>query len=244
MYPPKGYAQIHVRPFTLHRKMLGNLFAVHCRTPYNWAGVCVSKVPVGKIPMSSEAGSVTEWIGQLQAGDPSAAQQLWDRYFQRLVELARKKLQGASRCVADEEDVALSAFASFCRGASEGRFPQLSDRTDLWRLLVVLTARKAFHLRRDAQRQKRGRPRNSEAVEQELAEIVGREPTPEFAAQVAEECQRLLALLDTEELRSIARWKMEGHTNEQIAAQLGCAPSTVERRLRSIRSRWEEEGGS
>jgi RNA polymerase sigma factor (sigma-70 family) len=212
--------------------------------PYNLAGVCVSNVPVGKILMPSEAGSVTEWIRQLQAGDPLAAQQLWERYFRQLVELARRKFQSALGPVADEEDVALSAFASFCRGAIEGRFPQLSDRTDLWRLLVVLTARKAFHLRRDAQRQKRGgKPTTSQAAETELAEIVGREPTPEFAVQVAEECQRLLALLDTEELRSIARWKMEGYTTEQIAAQLSCAPTTVERRLRSVRRLWEQEGG-
>jgi len=225
--------------------MFGNLLAVPCRTPYNWAGVCLFKAPREKLPMSSEAGSVTGWIGQLQAGDPSAAQQLWERYFQQLVELARRKFRGAFGPVADEEDVALSAFASFCRGAIAGRFPQLSDRTDLWRLLVVLTARKVCHLRRDAQREKRGgKPTSLQEPEQELAEIIGREPTPEFAAQVAEECQRLLALLDTEELRSIARWKMEGHTNEQIAAQLNCAPSTVERRLRSIRRRWEPEGES
>jgi hypothetical protein len=66
--------------------------------------------------MASE-GSVTHWLGQLQAGDPAAAQQMWQRYFPRLVELARQKLRVALRRAADEEDVALSAFDSFCRGA-------------------------------------------------------------------------------------------------------------------------------
>jgi hypothetical protein len=66
--------------------------------------------------MSSE-GSVTQWLGQLQAGDPAAVQPLWERYFQRLVGLARLKLRGAPRRAADEEDVALSAFDSFCRNA-------------------------------------------------------------------------------------------------------------------------------
>jgi DNA-directed RNA polymerase specialized sigma24 family protein len=193
--------------------------------------------------LATEPGSVSGWIGQLQAGDSSAAQQLWERYFKRLVELAGKKLQGASRRIADEEDVALSALASFFHGALAGRFPQLHDRTDLWRLLVVLTARKAFHVRRYERQQKRGgRQVSSGWPEPKLEQIVGREPTPEFAAQVAEECRRLLALLDSEELRSIARWKMEGYTTEQIAAQLGCAPSTVERRLRLIRRLWEQEG--
>ena len=50
------------------------------------------------------------------------------------------------RVAADEEDVALSAFDSFCRGAQRGRFPQLDDRDNLWRLLVVITSRKAVDL--------------------------------------------------------------------------------------------------
>ena len=67
--------------------------------------------------------SVTQWIDRLKAGDPDAAQELWERYFRRLVGLARKKLRAAPRRAADEEDVALSAFDSFCRGAEQGRFP-------------------------------------------------------------------------------------------------------------------------
>jgi hypothetical protein len=105
--------------------------------------------------MSSE-GSVTHWIGQLQAGNAAAAQPLWERYFQRLVYLARKKLQGVPLRAADEEDVALSAFDSFCRAAEDRRFPTLTDRDSLWRLLVILTARKALHLIRDERRLKRG----------------------------------------------------------------------------------------
>jgi hypothetical protein len=54
--------------------------------------------------------SVTQWIDRLEAGDPDAAQKLWERYFLRLVGLARKKLRAVPRRAADEEDVALSAF--------------------------------------------------------------------------------------------------------------------------------------
>ena len=91
-------------------------------------------------------GSVTRWLHELVAGDQAAAQELWNRYFQRLVGLARSKLRGAPRRAADEEDVALSAFDSFCRGAEQGRFPRLDDRDNLWRLLVVITERKACDL--------------------------------------------------------------------------------------------------
>src|SRR5580700_9424491 len=105
--------------------------------------------------MSSDDGSVSRWLAPLQEGDPAAAQQLWERYFQRLVELARKRLRDGPRREA-AEDVALSAFDSFCRSAAKGRFPQLSDRDGLWRLLVVITARKAARHIRDTRRQKRG----------------------------------------------------------------------------------------
>jgi DNA-directed RNA polymerase specialized sigma24 family protein len=188
-------------------------------------------------------GSVTHWIGQLKAGEEAAAQPLWQGYFQRLVRLARKKLNGASRRVADEEDVALSAFDSFCRGAEHGRFPQLADRHDLWRLLVVITARKALDLRKREQTLKRGGVAPDTArSEAELEEVVGTEPTPAFAAEVAEECRRLLDRLGDAGLRSLALLKMESYTNEEIAGQLHCALATVERRLRLIRGKWKKEG--
>jgi DNA-directed RNA polymerase specialized sigma24 family protein len=193
----------------------------------------------------SSPSSVTHWIGRLKAGDHQAAQPLWERYFERLVGLARGKLRGLPRRAADEEDVALSAFDSFCRGAEHGRFPQLRDRHNLWPLLVVITARKALDLRASERRQKRGGGAvRGEAAGYELEQVIGSEPTPEFAAQVAEECQRLLGRLNDAQLRSVAQWKMEGYGNEEIAAKLGCVTRTVERKLRLIRDIWgAKEGG-
>ncbi|HLN26367.1 MAG TPA: ECF-type sigma factor [Gemmataceae bacterium] len=187
-------------------------------------------------------GSVTRWISQLQAGDPAAAQPLWERYFHLLVELARRKL-GAAPHGADREDVALSAFDSFCQGLKRGRFPELHDRDNLWKLLVVLTARKASHLMRDEQRLKRGGGQKAGTAE-ELEQVVSQEPSPAFAAELAENCQRLLDLLGDAELRTIALSKMESYTTEEIAGQLNCAPRTVERKLRLIRSLWEKECSS
>jgi DNA-directed RNA polymerase specialized sigma24 family protein len=193
----------------------------------------------------TSTGSVTHWIGLIKGGDPAAAQKLWEGYFHRMVELARHKLQGLPRRAADEEDVALSAFHSFCGGARRGRFPQLRDRNSLWPLLVAITAHKVVDLVRHERRRKRGGPAtdatgpaNPEAA---LDEVIGREPTPDFALQVAEECQRLLARLADDGLRSVALWKMEGYTVEEIAARLGCVPRTVERKLRAIRELWGEK---
>jgi RNA polymerase sigma factor (sigma-70 family) len=191
--------------------------------------------------MSADEGSVSGWVGQLQAGNAPAAQQLWDRYFGRMVGLARARLRAAGT-PAEEEDVALSAFASFCQAAQQQRFPQLANRDELWRLLVTLTARKVWHRRRNAQSQKRGGGlQRSQDFEAELDGLVGREPTPEFAAEVAEELRSRLASLKSADLEAIALRKLDGYTNDEIAGQLGCARSTVERRLRLIRLQWSQE---
>jgi DNA-directed RNA polymerase specialized sigma24 family protein len=192
----------------------------------------------------SALGSITLWIKQLGAGDDAAAQKLWERYFQQLVELARGRLQGTRRAGADEEDVALSAFDSFCRGVRDGRFPRLLDRDHLWQLFMVITVRKAVNLAHRERCQKRGGGKvqyASVVPAEELAAVLGREPTPELAAQVAEECQRLLGMLDEPQLRQVALWKLEGYSNEEIAAKLGRSLPTVERKLRRIRELWADQ---
>jgi DNA-directed RNA polymerase specialized sigma24 family protein len=194
--------------------------------------------------MMSSSGSITYWVERLKNGDHLAAQKLWEGYFQQLVGLARHKLQGMSRRAADEEDVALSAFHSFCQGAERGQFPKLADREDLWQLLVLITARKALDLKQYERRQKRGGgvgPVEPAPDLQALEEIISREPTPEFAAQVADECQALLSRLGDPALQSIALWKMEGYSTEQIACRLNCVPRTIERKLKLIRRYWVQE---
>jgi RNA polymerase sigma factor (sigma-70 family) len=197
--------------------------------------------------MASE-GSVTCWLGQLQAGDPAAVQQLWQRYFQRLVGLARQKLRNAPRRVADEEDVALSAFDSFCRNAERGRFPQLLDRDSLWRLLVVWTARKATHQIRDERRLKRngdaaihGQTSGESEEGSLLEQVLSREPDPALAAEVAERCRHLLRTLHDPELEAVALARMEGYSVEEIAGQLGYAARSIKRKLQLIRGLWEKE---
>jgi DNA-directed RNA polymerase specialized sigma24 family protein len=192
---------------------------------------------------------VTRWIGDLVANaDPdTAAQKLWERYFDQLVHLARDRVRAISRGSQDAEDAALSAFDNFCRGVAAGRFPCLRDRDDLWSLLVTLTVRRASdHLRRERRLKRGGGLVRSE---QDLAradpeaggvldEIVGREPTPELAAMMADQYLHLLGRLDDETLRHIAAWKLAGDSNEEIAARLGCGLRTVERKLGVIRSSW------
>ena len=102
------------------------------------------------------ADSVTDWIARIKQGDPAAAQQLWQRYVEQLIALARHRLSGLPGKMADEHDAVQSAFCSFFRRAEAGQFPLLNDRQDLWQLLVVMSARKAQNLVRREFRQNRG----------------------------------------------------------------------------------------
>jgi RNA polymerase sigma factor (sigma-70 family) len=152
------------------------------------------------------------------------------------------ELRGAKRQMADEEDVAISVFDSFCRAAENGRFPDLADRDSLWRLLVRMTARKSIDLRRRETRLRRGGPARAElslqpSGEEALALAIGDTPSPEFAAMMAEELRALLEFLDDGEFRAIALGKMEGYSNEELADRLDCSVRTIERRLGLIREK-------
>src|SRR5262249_19338699 len=103
---------------------------------------------------------------------------------------------------------------------------------------VLLTAHKALDRLRHDRRHKRGGGKPAAA---DIETLVGPEPSPEFAAEVADECRRLLGRLDDPELQQVALWKMEGYTTEEVAAKLGYVPRTVERKLRLIRSIWSQE---
>jgi DNA-directed RNA polymerase specialized sigma24 family protein len=198
------------------------------------------------VDLSSE-GSITRLIGHLKDGDREASQQLWDAYFGRLVRLAQSRLRGAARHGADEEDVVVSVFESFFRRTEQGRFPQLQDRDDLWKLLFVLTVRKAINHVHHETRQSRGGGRIRSLTDLEdlsARELMCIEPSPDFAAQMTEECQNLLDRLGDPTLRVVAVWKMEGYTNREIANRLDCVEQTVERKLRSIRRIWSNEGSS
>ncbi len=200
--------------------------------------------------------SITVWIRQLRAGESEAAQKVWEAYFSRLVAVARKRLGGARRTIADEEDVALSALNSLCVGAREGRFPQLTDRDSLWPLLVAITAHKSVDLLRGENRRKRGgtggekRPASDEAPVARstpdptpLSQIIGSEPTPEFAAEMADQLRHLLERLrrtGDPDLERIALARMQGLTTTEIATELGCVRRTIERKLQMIARLWEE----
>lgn len=180
--------------------------------------------------------SISLWLDRLKAGESVAAQRIWDEYFVRLISVAHARLSGMAR-ESDGEDIALSALKSVMIGMKANRFPDVADHSDLWPLLVTITARKSQNVLRRHTTAKR-----SVMAEQEgavLAELKAEDPNPEFAVEIADELERLVLLFDDPTLRVIAQRKLEGYLNEEIAQELGVSPRTIIRKLKRIRQEWE-----
>jgi DNA-directed RNA polymerase specialized sigma24 family protein len=195
--------------------------------------------------MTTTDSSINRWLNRLEKGDGLAAERIWNIYFDRLVHLAHGRLQARLRKAVDAEDIALSAFNSFCDGVKMKKYPQLADRDGLWRLLVSITIHKLLHAVRREGRQKRGgnfRELNGLTTSSEsifaINQIVSREPSPEFAVEVAEQYDLFLKALGDPDLVQLTIWKMEGLTNEEIAEKLNRTTRTVERKLHLIRKIW------
>jgi RNA polymerase sigma factor (sigma-70 family) len=184
---------------------------------------------------SPEMQSVTRLIRAAEQDRASAVAPLLAVYFDRLVQLARKRLQNMPGLGNYEEDLALRSFYSVYRRVRDPDRPlQLAGRDDLWRLLATRTISRAIDLIR------RHRPEQVPG-DYHLEQLLTREPTPEEAAETADDCRRLLDMLDDAELRQIALWKVEGFTNEEIAARLDCVARTIERKVSRIRMLWQQE---
>lgn len=218
----------------------------------------------------SDGISVIEYLKTLKNQEASgsslerAADEIYRRYIQRLQKHAMSRLPMGCRRIADEEDIAQAAMASFFRCAKIDRFPKLDDQHDLWQVLIELANRKAIDQRRLETAKKRGagKVRGESALEKpggSSSEILGldghpegkfvvnHEPTPEEAERIAEDFQTWMELLDAVDgqnpkkrirLQHVAQLRFEGHAVAAIAEHFQCATRTIERALDMIRKIW------
>jgi len=176
----------------------------------------------------------------MRSGDPEAARRIWERYSTRLAALAQQRLPGCLRSVVDGDDLANSAFHYFLVGAREGRFPDLNDRDGLWALLARITVWKAKNQIKSAGRQKRPPPWAQVPLDDAVVPPV---PPADLEGMAAEQFQILIdrIRLKDELLKSIAIWKFEGETDQEIAQRLQCSRRRVARKLAVIRMILETE---
>jgi len=199
-----------------------------------------------KLSISEEP--ISELLMALRDGHSDAADRLWSVYFHQMCELAGRRLGKSPDLLADQEDVALSAFKSFCVGVREGRFPTLKDREGLWPLLIALTMRKAVDAIRHGTRQKRGggNVENSPGLAKldrtvDILNTMANGPQPEVAIELNDLLQRLLKNLrqmGDDRLEEIVQLRIEGYSNQEIADKLGCVVRTIERKIRLIEDCW------
>lgn len=199
----------------------------------------------------SSVQSISLWLAELKEGSGEAAQQLWNRYALKLVELARKRLKNSPKRIGDEEDVAASVFHSVCRGAAAGRFENVRNRDDLWWLLLGITQQKIVdHVRREkAKKRGAGCTRTESGLRGDQSSrcgftldlLISEEPSPELLLMLEEQHQRLLGLLRDDRLRQVAMSRIEGFTVPEIAADLQMSIRSVERKLQLIRAVWSKE---
>ena len=197
----------------------------------------------------ADQGSVTQLIQGFCDGDGEAFASLHARYWPILVEIARRKLHGVPRRVADEEDVAQQAFWSFYRSVRSGHLPNLASRHDLLAALTHVTACKAINqIEHELGTLKRGkgRVRGESALDYlagqlsarlGLQQVAGTTQPPDEEA-LLRDCYDCYLNRLPEPVREVARLHLAGLSNREIAAELDCVERTVERKLALLRSQW------
>lgn len=191
----------------------------------------------------SSQHSVTRYISGLVRGDEEAVNQIWEKYFGRLLNLARTKLQSCPKRFADEDDVVQKAFENFFRNVQENRFPKLNNRDDLWQILCMIVGRKAIDQFRKATS---GPIVNGDSINKNSAQTpvlnaaMNAEPPGNMAVEFAEEFEKRISSLKKKEYQKLAMLKLAGFKNQEAADEMKCGLRTIERWLEYIRGEWSD----
>jgi RNA polymerase sigma factor (sigma-70 family) len=188
-------------------------------------------------------GTSAELLARFQEGDALAAEEIFERYIDRLTRLARARLSPRLSRRTDAEDVVMSAWRSFFVAAGAGRF-SLKRSGDLWRLLVSITLHKLYHQarRHTAERRTVGGEQPLDQTNDWMIAASDREPAPEEAVALAEELEHLMAGLD-EFGRRVLELRLQGETHAEIAGDTQRSERSVRRRLHEIRERLSRQWG-
>jgi len=177
-----------------------------------------------------------------RAGDQAAARRLFERYVDRLVEMARRRLSHRLARRVDAEDIVQSVFRTFFNRVRQGQFT-IQEGEDVCKLLASITLHKtlrqvAFHKRakRDATQEASPGDDNQEFMMTLLTE----EPTPEDAASFVDQLDFFLRELRPED-RRIIEMRLEGHSNVEIASKLGISDRKIRRLLERLRGLAEQQ---
>jgi RNA polymerase sigma-70 factor (ECF subfamily) len=198
--------------------------------------------------MTWESMPVLELLDSFRRDQNPAASELYRRYHQRLLELARRRLDARTKRKEDPEDVVQSVFRSFFRRHSRGELV-VQDEDRLFRLLVAITVHKCAkrvryfrRARRDVKREAHLPGSSDDSTAQ--GDMIGDEPSPEEALLLLDTVGKLMRGLDSRD-REIVELCLQGYTVREIGEKLPVTERKVRILLKQVErrlNRWLTEG--
>jgi RNA polymerase sigma-70 factor, ECF subfamily len=192
----------------------------------------------------ADSHSFAALMDDLRLGEQTAAQVVFSRYAAQLIALARRRLDDRLRQRVDPEDVVQSVYKSFFIRHREGQLDVVNWQS-LWGLLTLITLRKcadrADYFHADRRNVNREAVADDSDQQQPWQVAVGREPSPEEAALLAETVESLLRDLDEHD-RPIIEMSLQGYSTQEISTQLGRAERSVRRLRERVRLQLERIG--
>jgi len=201
-------------------------------------------------PTDDPGAVVNDQQATFPVDNEAFVEELWNQYYARLKIAVASRVNAIHRPVANESEIALSAFHSFVQRARAGQFPDLADHDAMWKLLKTIAIRKANDLHKQLKAKKRGgdraifgqadlTPDNRRAVGIETA-ISDVDP-PSLEAEVSDLFNSLMAKLPDNRHRDAVLLKLQGAPVASIADCLETSTRTVQRLLKQIEIRWRRE---
>jgi RNA polymerase sigma-70 factor (ECF subfamily) len=184
-------------------------------------------------------------VDRCRAGDAEAARLLFERYVDRLVAVARRRLSQPLNSRVDPEDIVQSVFRTFFGRLKGGQF-QLEQQDDLCKLLVRITVNKTLRqvaYQKAAKRDPSQEAHTDDGEHEQVLQLLAREPDPEEAVAFLDQLEHFLAQLTPDEQR-ILEMRVQGYSNEDICKELGIYDRKIRRVLERIRGLAEQEGWS
>jgi RNA polymerase sigma-70 factor, ECF subfamily len=191
----------------------------------------------------SDSTDSRDLADQFRAGNSAAAKELYDRYVDRLVALARRRISQSLASRVDPEDVVQSVFRTFFSRLKAGRF-QLDEQDDLCKLLVRITVHKTLRqvaFQKAAKRDPAQELGQEDSSQQGWLAVLAREPGPEDAVAFLDSLETFLAKLKPQD-REILEMRVQGYSNQEIEEKLGVYDRKIRRVLERIRGLAEQEG--
>ena len=193
--------------------------------------------------MNPDPGSISQWVLRLKSGNPTATQAIWDRFYPKLVEAANKRLIKNPDPATSGEDIAQSSFRNVCLGVLEGKYPQLENRDDLWKLLLVSMINRVRSHYRSINAQKRA-VSLEESIDSIDDELLVQFKSPAAQSELDDLIDFLLNKLDQEDpsgqLRQIAVLYLNEHSASDIAKIIHRRQTNILHKVQLIRALWEE----